>query len=113
MARWIQRRTLFLGEYTEQFMRDYLLNLTETEQEYNKNWVRNLGGTIVFGQLISDMVSDVAQGEGEERTDLVFDWHLGKEDLYGQTVDQVENNIKQTAELLRQMDEDSDDSDDE
>ena len=92
MARWIQRRQLFLSGYSETHMRSYLQTITPEQREYNRNWVRNLGGTIEFGQLIKERASTVALGgedEVEERVELKFDWTIGKEGLYSAASDKA------------------------
>ena len=93
MARWVQRRTIFMGKYTEDDIRSAVAGLTVEERENSRDWVKNLGGTIEFGQLISDRPSEVAMGAEDERVELHFDYTIGKNSLYEQSLDEAIRNL--------------------
>ena len=84
MARWLQRRLIFMSGYSEKEILERHNNISEEEKEAAKNWVRDNGGTIEFGQLIqSEEESDSVNECGE----YVFNWEVGTADLYGEIVD--------------------------
>ena len=82
-----------MGKYKEEDIRNELASLTQEDKDYSRDWVKNLGGTIEFGQLISDRPSEVALGAEEERVELQFDYTIGKSALYEQSLDEAVRNL--------------------
>ena len=114
MARWLQRRMIFMAGYEESEIQEFLKNLSEDDEKETKNWVRENGGTIEYGQLIQGEGEDTEIGEGEE--DL-FNWHIGTQQLYGSVQqlssithddDDNDNDENQTGEQNDQTDLDYD-----
>ena len=66
MARWVQRRTVFMAGYSEKEIWDKCNNVTDEEMEKARTWVKDNGGTIEFGKMIDSTAEDANIGEGEE-----------------------------------------------
>ena len=97
MARWIQRRMVFMLGYDLETMRAEMDARTPEEEEKFKTWVRDNGGTIEFGQLVrhNKTANDESKDEEDEDEDededgvkeYEFDWDVGVEILYDPRLD--------------------------
>ena len=68
MAKWLQRRLIFIMGHTMESIKAELENLTELDKEKHRNWVRDCYGTIEFGQVIRNPIPcpDETKDSGEQ-----------------------------------------------
>ena len=73
MARWLQRRMVFMLNHTENSIDKGLRDYDDEQEEWLKTWVSRNGGTIEFGQKIgTGDTSNETNG-----SELLLDWQLG------------------------------------
>ena len=113
MARWIQRRMVFILGYDLETMRAEVNARTPAEEAKFKTWVKDNGGTIEFGQLNRSRTTDQANDDSKEEDDeddneikeYQFDWDVGVEVLYDPRLDDT-NDLDTDSEESTDWDDD-------
>ena len=74
MARWLQRRMVFMLGHTPKSIDVGLELFDEKQEEWLQTWVKKNGGTVEFGQFTSDEHGDIDDATKKE---VIFDWEVG------------------------------------
>ena len=80
VAKWLQRRLVFLMGHSIESIKEHLSSRTAEDKGKDRQWVKNSGGSIEFGQLIrSDSESS---SDSDASTRVEDDWDIGSQELY-------------------------------
>ena len=93
MARWLQRRLVFMQGHTAQSIQTGLDLFDDKEEEWLRTWVKSNGGTVEYGQFTNDESDDVDE---ETKKEVLFDWEFGPMSRKGEDTSESEEDDDDT-----------------
>ena len=84
MARWLQRRMVFMLEHDEhtinQGLNSFVNSFDEEQEKWLETWVARNGGTIEFGKPITDNAAENVDDSDDDSgvvKEYIMDWEIG------------------------------------